>query len=189
MTVNISESKFGEASVAGLGRTMMRAPAVLAAIVVAAGSAALVAGAYVFEHVLNVPPCSLCIEQRIPHLIAVPLGLVAAAMALKQAPRWLTAGALAGLALTLLAAAGLAGYHAGVEWKWWPGPADCSGEIADFSDAGSLMQQIQAMSVIRCDEAKWRLAGLSLAGYNFLLSLALASVAGWGLLRKIRRPA
>jgi disulfide bond formation protein DsbB len=72
-------------------------------------------------------------------------------------------------------------YHAGVEWHWWAGPADCSGPLTDLRTGGSLLDQLHAVHVVRCDEAAWRFLGLSLAGYNVLISLALAVIAGFGL--------
>jgi disulfide bond formation protein DsbB len=72
-------------------------------------------------------------------------------------------------------------YHAGVEWHWWAGPADCSGPLTDLRTGGSLLDQLRAVHVVRCDEAAWRFLGLSLAGYNVLISLALAIIAGFGL--------
>ena len=73
--------------------------------------------------------------------------------------------------------------HAGVEWKFWPGPADCSGPVTSLGRASDLMKQLQNVSVMRCDEAAWRFLGLSLAGYNVLISAALAAIAIWGALR------
>ena len=90
------------------------------------------------------------------------------------------------LALLALGNAGLGVYHAGVEWKFWAGPSDCSGPVLDLSKAGSLLDQLDKVKVVRCDEVQWRFLGLSLAGYNVLVSLALAALAGWGILR-IRR--
>ena len=73
-----------------------------------------------------------------------------------------------------------------VEWHWWAGPAECSGPIADFSAKGSILGQLDTVHVVRCDEAAWRLLGISLAGYNVLISLALAAIAGYGLLASRR---
>jgi disulfide bond formation protein DsbB len=75
--------------------------------------------------------------------------------------------------------AGLGVYHSGIEWKWWDGPQSCGG-VTDFRGGGNLLQQLQQTRVIRCDEAAWRFLGLSLAGYNVLISLAVAAVAAWG---------
>jgi disulfide bond formation protein DsbB len=188
MTVGSAETRL-PAAAADRSSASPRAPAVRAAVIVAAGSAAMLIGAYVFQYVLKIPPCPLCLEQRIPHYLAVPLALIVAAAAAKGAPRMLVAAGLAALALALLTTFGIGVYHSGVEWRWWPGPADCTGEIANFGAAGgNLLKQMQTAVVVRCDEVQWRFAGLSLAGYNALISFALALVAGWGLVRTIKRP-
>jgi len=70
-------------------------------------------------------------------------------------------------------------FHAGVEWKLWAGPAECSG-AAQFGPAGGLLNRLQDVVVVRCDEAAWRFLGLSLAGYNALITVALAAIALWG---------
>ena len=90
---------------------------------------------------------------------------------------------LAGLALLAVAAlanAWLGAYHAGVEWKFWQGPTDCTGPIVDFGKAGNLLDRLDSVKVIRCDEVQWRFLGLSLAGYNVLISLAMTVIAAWG---------
>jgi len=81
----------------------------------------------------------------------------------------------------MLASAGLGAYHAGVEWQFWPGPADCSGPIQGFGRASDLLRQLNSVHVVRCDDAAWRFLGVSLAGYNVLISLALAAIAAWAL--------
>jgi disulfide bond formation protein DsbB len=186
MIVKTAESPL--AAAAGAARHAPLASAAWAALIVAAGSGALLAGAFLFQYGLNVPPCPLCHEQRIGHYVAAPLGLAMAAAAIKGAPRWLVAAGMSTLVLALLTTAGIGAYHAGVEWRWWPGPADCSGDIQSLGAAGgSLLQQMQKAVVIRCDEVQWRFAGLSLAGFNALVSLSLAAVAGWGLKRTLQR--
>ena len=90
------------------------------------------------------------------------------------------------VALAALGNAGLGVYHAGVEWKFWQGPTDCTGEIGNLGSAGNLLERLDAVKVIRCDEVQWRFLGLSLAGYNVLISLLMAAIAAWGL-AKIRR--
>ena len=167
----------------------LRSPAVAAALIIAAVSAGAILGAYFFQYVVDIPPCPLCYEQRIPHYIAVPLGLAVAGAAAGNAPRWLVAAGLAALALTLLTTAGIGVFHAGVEWKLWPGPSDCSGPITSFGDAGTLPDQINKTSVVRCDEVRFRFLGLSLAGYNAIFSVILAGLAGWALSRTLRRSA
>ncbi|NVO15009.1 MAG: disulfide bond formation protein B [Rhodoplanes sp.] len=164
-------------------------PAAVAALVVAVASTAVVLGASFFQHFVGIPPCPLCLQQRVPHYVAVPIALAVALMAWRRAPRALTALGFGALALALLTAAGIGAYHAGVEWGFWTGPSDCTGEIAPFGNAGSLLSQMQSTSVIRCDVVLFRFLGLSLAGWNVLMSTGLALVAFWGLARTLRRPA
>ena len=82
---------------------------------------------------------------------------------------------------------GLSAYHAGVEWKFWQGPTDCSGPIDKFGSVRDMMNQLQRISLVRCDEVSWRFLGLSLAGWNVLVSLGLAAVAAWGALASLAR--
>lgn len=152
-------------------------PLFLAAFAIAVTSAATILGAYFFQYVMGLPPCPLCLQQRIPYYIAIPFGLVLAIAALRGARPSLIRGGLATLAVVLMVGVALGAYHAGVEWKMWAGPTDCTGPISDFGSTGSLLQQMQTTSVVRCDEAAWRFLGLSLAGYNALISATLAAVA------------
>jgi disulfide bond formation protein DsbB len=88
--------------------------------------------------------------------------------------------------LILVASAVLGAHHAGVEWGWWPGPATCAGGVGDAAGGGSLLDRMQASRVVRCDEAQGRFLGLSFAGYNALLSLALAGFVAAYLYRMSR---
>jgi disulfide bond formation protein DsbB len=160
---------------------LRRAPAVAAALAVFAGSAATLLGAWYFQYVLQFPPCPLCLEERIPYYIVIPLSLLLAIAASVRAPRALLTVGFAAIIAAMLLSAVLGAYHAGVEWRWWPGPTDCSGPVTDFTAKGALLDQLRSIRVVRCDEAAWRFLGLSLAGYNALISLALACVAGVGL--------
>ncbi len=156
-------------------------PAAVAALAIAAVAAATLAGAWFFQLVLDIRPCPLCLEQRYAYYLALPLALVVAFAAARGAPRWLLLTGFAVLLLAALANAWLGGYHAGVEWKFWEGPTDCSGPLVDLGSAGTLLQRLDSVKVIRCDEVQWRFLGLSLAGYNVLISLAMAAIAAWGL--------
>ena len=151
-----------------------------AAVVAAAIAAATILGAYFFEYVLHYQPCPLCLDQRIPYYVAIPLAAAVAIAAQFGAPPRLLAAGLIVVAAAMLIGAGLGVYHSGVEWKWWAGPSDCSGPINAFGSAGSLLQTIESTPVVRCDEAAWRLFGLSLAGYNALIAAGIAAVAIWG---------
>ncbi len=155
-------------------------PQKAAAAIVAVGGALTIAVVYYFQYVLRYQPCPLCLEQRIAYYVCVPLAALL----------WLGAGhgasskvMLAGftvIALVMFYNAGLAVFHAGVEWKLWLGPAECSGQVNGFGSAGSLLKSLQNIHIPRCDEAAWRFLGISLAGYDVPVSLALALVAGWG---------
>jgi disulfide bond formation protein DsbB len=164
------------------------APAAYAAALAIAVVAALtLGGAWFFQVVLDIRPCPLCLEQRYAWYVALPLGALLAIAAARGAPRAVLVAGLALLALAALANAWLAGYHAGVEWGFWPGPTECSGPVLDLGQAGSLFDSLDKVKVIRCDEVQWRFLGLSLAGYNVLLSLAAAALALWGIARTPRR--
>ena len=160
--------------------------AFIAALAIAVIAALTLAGAWFFQLVLDIRPCPLCLEQRYAWYLAFPLGAVLAVAAARGAPRAALMAGLAILALALLANAWLAGYHAGVEWGFWPGPTECSGPVLDLGKAGSLFENLDKVKVIRCDDVQWRFLGLSLAGYNGLLSLAAAGIAIWSMAR-IRR--
>ncbi|MEW6641553.1 MAG: disulfide bond formation protein B [Pseudomonadota bacterium] len=155
--------------------------AALAAGAIALIAAATIGGAWFFQLVLGIQPCPLCLEQRYAYYLAIPLALIVALAAKGGAGRPLLAGGLAILALAVLANAVLGGYHAGVEWGFWPGPTDCSGPVADLGSAGSLLERLDTVKVVRCDEVQWRFLGLSLAGYNVLISALMAALALWGL--------
>jgi len=159
---------------------MMRSPAG-AAIVIAIVGAAAILGAFLFQYWLGLQPCPLCLEQRIAYYFAIPLALIVAFADSRAAPRAPLAAALVLIALAMLLNASLGVYHAGVEWKFWPGPPDCSGPVTRLGRASDLVRQLENVTVVRCDEAAWRFLGLSLAGYNVLISLALAAIAVWTL--------
>jgi disulfide bond formation protein DsbB len=162
-------------------------PALAAALAITAIAAATLAGAWFFQLVLDIRPCPLCLEQRYAYYLAVPLGALVAWAAARHAPRGVLVAGFALLALAALANAWLGGYHAGVEWGFWQGPTECSGPVLDLGKAGSLFDNLDKVKVIRCDEVQWRFLGLSLAGYNVLISLAMAALAAWGIARLARR--
>jgi disulfide bond formation protein DsbB len=150
------------------------------ALAVALGAAATVGGALIFEHAFGYVPCKLCLIQRNPYYIGVPLGLVAALLP----PRYTRAG-LWLLALIFVISAGLGAYHSGVEWGFFAGPSDCGGGSgAGAGNVGDFLNQLQSTRVVSCTEAAWRFLGLSLAGWNVLISLALAAFAAMAGARK-----
>ena len=155
-------------------------PIAVAAIAIAVGGVATVAGFLFFQYVLLYAPCPLCLEQRVAFYISIPLAVMILLGLSVGASRKVLLLALLAIAAAMLWNTGLGVYHSGIEWKWWPGPPDCSGPIVNFGPAGSILERIQREHIPRCDEAAWRFLGLSLAGYNVLVSLTLAIVAAWG---------
>ena len=131
----------------------------------ALGSALLLGGAFAFQ-AFGWAPCKMCIWQRYPHAVAIALGAVALFVPL---PALIALGALAALTT-----AGIGGYHVGVEQGWWEGPASCSAGASGGIDPDALFDQIMTAPLIRCDEIAWQFAGLSMAGWNMVLSLVLA---------------
>jgi disulfide bond formation protein DsbB len=162
-------------------------PALTAALLVTLIAAATIAGAWFFQLVLGIVPCPLCLEQRYAYYLAIPLGLLIALLARGGAPRPLLLAGLAILALATLANAGLGTYHSGVEWGFWQGPTDCSGPVINLGNAADLLSKLDTVKVVRCDEVQWRFLGLSLAGYNVLISLLMAAIAAWGFVATAKR--
>jgi disulfide bond formation protein DsbB len=154
----------------------------LAALAVALIGAATILGALYFEYVEGLRPCPLCLEQRIAYYMSIPLAVLVAVAAGVGAPRAALWAGLGVIALAMLVNAGLGVYHSGIEWGWWVGPQDCSGPVDGFGPASNLITRLESINVVRCDEAPWRFLGLSLAGYNALISFALALIALWGIL-------
>lgn len=152
---------------------MMRPNSTQIALMTGAVSLALILGALGFQYLGGYPPCEMCMWQRYPHFAAILIGLGGGLL--------LTAGTLpqrlarpvAILAALLLAVTGAIGvYHAGVEWQMWKGPSACTGSA--FQLTGSLDLNAH---VVSCDHAAWRLFGISMAGYNAIISLGFAAAA------------
>ncbi|WP_223422518.1 disulfide bond formation protein B [Tateyamaria pelophila] len=137
-------------------------------LLAASGSAAMLLGAFAFQHLGGLAPCKLCIWQRYPHAAAIALGAVALFVPL---PALLIFGAAAALAT-----AGIGLYHVGVEQGWWEGPTSCTAGAIGGIDTNDLFDQIMAAPLIRCDDIAWQFAGLSMAGWNMVISLALAGL-------------
>ncbi len=138
---------------------------------------AALCGAWYFQYVLKYVPCPLCYEQRIPYYFAIPLGLALGALALSGASRTLLRYGLYLLALVLIVSAGMGAYHAGVEWSFWQGPTSCSAGAPSSAPLGNILDSIRNIRAVPCNEAAWRLFGVSLAGYNALVSLVAAVIA------------
>ena len=135
--------------------------------------AVLLGGAYVAQYGFGLPPCEMCWWQRYPHFAA--LGIGALSYALKPAQVW---AVLAGLAI--LTSGAIGGFHAGVEYGWWEGITGCSTLPTNID-----VMNPAAAPLIRCDVAPWTLWGISLAGFNFLISgLSGAAILVFAAYRK-----
>lgn len=136
-------------------------------LIAASGSLALLLGAFAFQYLGGLAPCQLCLWQRWPHAAAVLIGLAALALPGRVLP-------LLG-ALAALATAGIGVFHVGVEQQWWQGLATCTaGSVSGLSGADLLDTSLAVAPVVRCDEIAWALAGISMAGWNVILSAGLA---------------
>ena len=139
--------------------------------------AGLLAGAYISQYGFGLYPCEMCWWQRYPHFFALPLALLSV-MAMQRgqeqgARRWATLAAIA------VAVSGLIGaFHAGVEYGWWEGFTACTSTVTP-EPGESYLDAIMRAPITRCDVAPWTLFGVSLAGFNFLLSCGGAAVILW----------
>ncbi|MBK9078347.1 MAG: disulfide bond formation protein B [Hyphomicrobium sp.] len=125
-----------------------------------------------FEYIGGYQPCMLCLWERYAYYFAIPVLFVAIVLSAGGRKGW--AAALFFLvALAFLANAGLGTYHAGAEWKYWPGPESCGGGGNLATSAGTLLQDLENIRVVRCDEPALVFLGLSFAGWNVVGSLLL----------------
>lgn len=146
--------------------------------------AATVGSAVALQHVWGYLPCKLCLEQRLPYYIGAPLMLVAWLVASVRGPRWIPRGLLAVGGLLMLYGLYLATYHAGVEWGFWPGPTDCGAVVSTVDTGGQgVLDTLNSITPPACDHAALRILGLSLAGWNAVISFILMLVAFWAAFR------
>lgn len=154
---------------------------VMVAGLIAGASVVTLALAWAFQWA-GYAPCELCLKGRYAHYLAIPVALVTMGAAL----RGNRGGAVAGFTLLIVlfvAGAAFAAYHAGVEFKLWPGPAACTATSAATEDFDVFVNQLHGTTITRCDEPALKILGLSLALWNGLICLALLALANVGLLR------
>lgn len=131
-------------------------------------SASLLAGAYGFQYIGRMEPCSLCWPQRYAHMAI--LGVSGLGLLIKSATGIMTWATVLALDVSII----VAGYHVGVEQKWWPGPDTCTATgIGQAADMETLFDSMMEANMVLCDDIPWEMFGISMAGYNFLISLAV----------------
>jgi disulfide bond formation protein DsbB len=135
-------------------------------------SAGLLVTVFAMQHLGGLAPCPLCVWQRYPHGAVILMGVLGAAFGGLRA-RWLIAGA----GLAFLVTAGIGVFQVGVEQRWWEGLAACTGGSGVPESLAELQSQLGKPAAPRCDEVAWSLFGISLAGYNALVSLGIACLA------------
>ena len=134
---------------------------------------AALGAAFGFEKLGGYNPCPLCLMQRYAYFAGIPLTFLALIL-LASGQRAAAATVMFLVSLAYLGNAGLGVYHAGAEWKYWPGPDTCGASGPGLTkSAGSLLKQLETTLVVRCDEAPWRFLGLSFAGWNVVVSMML----------------
>ena len=136
---------------------------------------ALMAGALGSQYVGGLVPCEMCVWQRWPHYTAIGLAVLAFTLPQQRVLIWLAA-------VAILVSGGIGIFHAGVEYKWWEGLTQCS--VVAGSGSGDILSTIMKTPMIRCDEAQWTLFGISLAGYNAIVSIGGAFLIMRLLMRK-----
>jgi len=145
-----------------------------------AGALAALCIAWLAQYGFGLAPCALCYWQRDGYWAAI--AAAGLAIALTAGGRHLWARRFLALeTLALLATAAVAFYHTGVERRWWPGSAGCTGESGIGKSIDDLAQAIMQAPLTRCDEAAFQLFGISMAGYNVLYALILAAITAYGL--------
>ncbi|WP_298984248.1 disulfide bond formation protein B [uncultured Roseibium sp.] len=147
----------------------------LIGLIIVAGLA-VIATAWGFQLIGGYIPCKLCLEQRIPYYVGLPLAVLALILHIRGR------GGLALLTLLAVATvfaygAGLGIYQSGAEWQFWDGPNDCGGGSAAPASVANMLQALQSTRVVSCTEANWRMLGLSFAGWNAVASAGLAALA------------
>jgi disulfide bond formation protein DsbB len=144
------------------------------AVWIAAASVAILAAVWIFQ-AFGYAPCELCLTQRYAFYAAIPLALLTALIS--RSAHGLARAGFGLLVVAFAANAALAAYHAGVEYHWWPGPTACTGGLTGSLNVNDLVNTLNAVKVVRCDEVQLRIAGLSLAGWNVAASAVLTVYA------------
>lgn len=160
-------------------------PLLWPALILTAGMAVVILSALGFEHIGHYVPCALCLMQRWPYYIGIPIGVLAVLSAAMNAPPAITRSLLLLAGLSMIIGAGMGVYHAGAEWKFWEGPSTCATSVdAITKNASDLLADMNTQHGPSCTDASLRVLGLSFAGWNVITSVVLAGIAVMGAVRK-----
>jgi disulfide bond formation protein DsbB len=146
---------------------------------------ATILGAWGFQLIGGYVPCKLCLEQRLPYYLGLPLALAALLAALAGAKPTVVRLFLIVAGLIFAIGIYLGTYQAGAEWKLWAGPTDCGATGSGTQSTADLLNQLKNIHVVSCTEASWRFLFLSFAGWNAVVSVALVAIAIWGAFRPL----
>jgi len=148
-----------------------------------------IAGAWAFQLIGNYIPCELCLQERVPYYIGLPLALVSALAALSGAKPTIARMFLMMAGLAFAVGVYLGTYHAGAEWGFWPGPSNCGGGQSLATTTGDLLNSLKGIHIVSCTTPALRVPnapwGISFAGANALISLAMTAIAFWGAFRPL----
>ncbi|MCA1244102.1 disulfide bond formation protein B [Stappia stellulata] len=146
-------------------------------VLLIAGGLATIATAWGYQLIGGYVPCALCLEQRIPYYVGLPLAALAALLLWQDAAAFTRNLLLLAVAAVFAYGAGLGIYQSGAEWGFWPGPVDCGGGSSAPVSAANMLNALRETRVVSCTEASWRMFGLSFAGWNAVASSGLALLA------------
>ena len=128
-------------------------------------SMAVILAAYYFEDIVGLFPCRLCYWQRYPHFVNILILPLFYFFPIRSL-------IFIGMG-SMLASTALAFFHVGVEQKYWQGPNSCSYASIEGLTTDQLLDKIMSAPIVRCDEIAWELMGISMAGWNILISFCL----------------
>lgn len=132
--------------------------------------------ALAFEHIGGLKPCALCLQQRYAYYLVIPLSLLCYVLAEDEGKKTVFKILMTFCGMAMLANTGLGVYHAGVEWAWWPGPDTCAAVAG-----GTLKPDFSGPPPVPCTEAAWRFLGISMAGYNAVMSLVMFTLSSFAI--------
>ncbi len=158
----------------------------LVSLLILLGSAGMLAGALFFQLVMGLHPCVLCVYQRIPYLIVIVLASIAYILFAKDLNK-IGLFLLTLCALALFADAGIAGFHVGVENKWWEGTTECGQNLPQNATLEELRRAIMEAPIVRCTDIAWQMFGISMAGFNMMIAFAMGVFTSMSVVHFIKK--